>query len=198
MTLTDTLPESLRDITVAPTGASCDPVSGRTLKCTVAAGLAANGGTATIEVQAVATAAGTLVNTVVPDGPDRPTCAENQCKTSIEVKAPQLLTIRTASKGIAEIGDTVQYTVQVKNLSEFTVKEVTLIDRQGVVTFQLPAPPEPQEVPLRITSGAAVAEGAIRFVPELRDLIALGLDVSGRTAFSKGRDFRPNAADRRL
>jgi hypothetical protein len=45
----------------------------------------------------------------------------------------------------------------------------------GEAVFDLLAPATPQEVQLRVTSGAATAQGTIVFVPELRDWIAAGL-----------------------
>src|SRR5260364_326179 len=43
-------------------------------------------------------------------------CAPNECETTTEVQAPKLLAIKTANKSVAEIGDAVQYTIEVKNL----------------------------------------------------------------------------------
>ena len=45
----------------------------------------------------------------------------------------------------------------------------------GRASFWLVAPAKPQDVQLRITAGAAVAEGAVRFAPELREMVAAGL-----------------------
>ena len=45
----------------------------------------------------------------------------------------------------------------------------------GVARFNLVAPDQPQEVALRVTAGAAQAEGAITFLPDLRDTLAVGL-----------------------
>jgi len=46
---------------------------------------------------------------------------------------------------------------------------------QGQVRFKLLAPTEPQDVTLRITSGSVSASGVISFLPELRDMVAVGL-----------------------
>jgi hypothetical protein len=45
----------------------------------------------------------------------------------------------------------------------------------GSGTFRLLAPFDPTDVKLRITAGAAVAEGTIAYMPELRDMLAVGL-----------------------
>ena len=50
------------------------------------------------------------------------------------------------------------------------------VDVQGGSTkFWLIAPHKPQDVQLRVTAGAAVAEGTVRFAPELREMVAAGL-----------------------
>jgi len=67
ITLTDTLPASgIGGVTVTPTGATCNAVTGNTLTCTIPAGLASGGGVARVVVATTATAAGSLVNTVAP------------------------------------------------------------------------------------------------------------------------------------
>ena len=45
----------------------------------------------------------------------------------------------------------------------------------GVASFKLLAPTKPTDVRLRITAGAAVAEGTVSYLPELRDMVAAGL-----------------------
>jgi hypothetical protein len=54
----------------------------------------------------------------------------------------------------------------------------------GVVSFNLLAPSEPQDVKLRVTGGAATAEGMISFVPDLREMVAAGL-IEGIIRFNK-------------
>ena len=56
--------------------------------------------------------------------------------------------------------------------------------RDGKLTVWLLAPVEPQEVKVRISAGDAVAEGAISYVPELRDMLAVGL-VEGIVSFDR-------------
>lgn len=46
---------------------------------------------------------------------------------------------------------------------------------KGVAIFKLLAPATPQDVQLRITSGAITAAGTISFLPELREMVAAGL-----------------------
>jgi hypothetical protein len=48
-----------------------------------------------------------------------------------------------------------------------------VVDGSG--TFRLLAPLDPLDVKLRITAGTAVAEGTIAYLPELRDMLAVGL-----------------------
>lgn len=45
----------------------------------------------------------------------------------------------------------------------------------GVATFKLIAPAEPQDVKVRITSGDVTAAGTVSFLPELREMVAAGL-----------------------
>ena len=45
----------------------------------------------------------------------------------------------------------------------------------GVATFDLLAPHDPQDVLLRLTAGAETAQGSIAFVPEMRELLATGV-----------------------
>jgi hypothetical protein len=47
--------------------------------------------------------------------------------------------------------------------------------KNGEARFNLLAPDTPQDVRLRVTAGTAQAEGLVSFVPELRDMVAVGL-----------------------
>ncbi|MDQ3215063.1 MAG: hypothetical protein M3P99_03150 [Pseudomonadota bacterium] len=69
---------------------------------------------------------------------------------------------------------------------------VQLRVENGRATFWLLAPARPQDVKLRVTAGAATAVGVVSFLPELRDMIAVGL-IEGAIGFgNKGRDeIRP-------
>jgi hypothetical protein len=52
---------------------------------------------------------------------------------------------------------------------------VQVLVEGGRANFWLIAPGRPQDVLLRVSAGAAVAEGAVRFAPELREMVAAGL-----------------------
>ena len=45
----------------------------------------------------------------------------------------------------------------------------------GLATFKLLAPAEPQDVKVRITAGDVTASGTVSFLPELREMVAAGL-----------------------
>ena len=45
----------------------------------------------------------------------------------------------------------------------------------GIATFKLLAPAEPQDVNLRITAGTVTAAGTVSFLPELREMLSVGL-----------------------
>ena len=55
----------------------------------------------------------------------------------------------------------------------------------GVSEFQLLAPHAPQDVLLRVTAGAATAQGVISYVPEMREMLATGF-VEGIVQFRDG------------
>jgi hypothetical protein len=55
------------------------------------------------------------------------------------------------------------------------VKGTQIAISGGLARFNLVAPDQPQEVALRVTAGAATAEGAVTFLPDLRDTLAVGL-----------------------
>lgn len=56
--------------------------------------------------------------------------------------------------------------------------------RGGKAKVWLLAPIEPQQVKVRVSTGGAIAEGAITFVPELRDMLAVGI-VEGIVSFDR-------------
>ena len=53
---------------------------------------------------------------------------------------------------------------------------------EGVAEFELLAPHDAQDVLLRVTAGAATAQGVVSYVPEMRDMLATGL-IEGIVAF---------------
>ncbi len=59
----------------------------------------------------------------------------------------------------------------------------------GVATFTLLAPSQPQDVQVRVTAGAAVAQGVIAYVPHAREFVAAGL-LEG--IISEKRDLQTN------
>lgn len=130
ISLVDTLPANLASITVNATGATCSPVAGNVLNCSVTAGLSGNGGVASIVVTARVTQAGVAVNSVVPSGPDAPSCLQPaDCQTSTTVSSPSVLVKKVADKATATVGDTVSWTITAANNgSGATTAPVTLSD----------------------------------------------------------------------
>lgn len=72
---------------------------------------------------------------------------------------------------------------------------VQLPVRDGRAEFELLAPHDPQDVLLRVTSGAHSAEGVVGFVPEMRDMIATGL-IEGVINFRRNGDGLMNGTQR--
>lgn len=130
MTLVDTLPAGLSNVVVTPVRATCTPVAGVVLTCSVPAGLIGNGGEATVEVSATVTQAGSARNSVVPSGPDAPLClAPADCQTSTNVTSPSVMVKKVADKANASIGDTVSWTITATNSgSGATTAAITLTD----------------------------------------------------------------------
>lgn len=62
---------------------------------------------------------------------------------------------------------------------------VQLPVRDGVAEFQLLAPHAAQDVLLRVTAGAATAQGTVSYVPEMREMLATGL-IEGIIRFRDG------------
>ena len=62
---------------------------------------------------------------------------------------------------------------------------VQLVVERGVAHFKLLAPIAPQDVQLRVTVGAQEASGVVRFVPDMREMVAAGL-LEGVINFSGG------------
>ena len=116
MTLVDTLPAGLTNVVVTPLRATCAPVAGNVLTCSVPAGLIGNGGEASVEVSATVTQAGSARNSVVPSGPDAPLClAPADCQTTTNVTSPSVMVKKVADKASASIGDTVSWTITATN-----------------------------------------------------------------------------------
>ncbi|MDO8034107.1 hypothetical protein O3297_11845 [Janthinobacterium sp. SUN128] len=116
MILVDTLPAGLTNVVVTPLRATCAPVAGNVLTCSVPAGLIGNGGEASVEVSATVTQAGSARNSVVPSGPDAPLClTPSDCQTSTNVTSPSVMVKKVADKANASIGDTVSWTITAAN-----------------------------------------------------------------------------------
>jgi len=60
--------------------------------------------------------------------------------------------------------------------------QIKVIDGKGEILLR--APSEPQDVTVRVTAGRAQAQGVISFVPELREMLAVGL-VEGIIRFDR-------------
>lgn len=75
--------------------------------------------------------------------------------------------------------------------SDRTTPGVQLVVRDGVARFNLLAPVSPQDVKLRVTVGGTEATGLVSFVPDMRDMVAVGL-VEGVINFSgRGNLLQP-------
>jgi hypothetical protein len=55
--------------------------------------------------------------------------------------------------------------------------------------FELIAPAEPMEVTVRVTAGREQASGSVQFLPEMRDMLAVGL-IEGVLHFGRGSNAR--------
>lgn len=132
ITLTDTLPATgIGAVTVTPTGATCNPVSGNTLTCTIPAGLAATNGKATVKISAPATAAGSLVNTVAPGaGASCPSAANCTTTTTVSTSASPNVTVSSAVNATTgKVGDGITWTISAVNSgSAVTTAPITLTD----------------------------------------------------------------------
>lgn len=63
---------------------------------------------------------------------------------------------------------------------------VQLAVTDGVAEFELLAPHDAQDVLLRVTAGAATAQGVVSYVPEMREMLATGL-IEGIVSFRDKR-----------
>ncbi|MBB5381581.1 MULTISPECIES: DUF11 domain-containing protein [unclassified Janthinobacterium] len=117
ITLTDTLPVNVSALQILPVApATCAAVTGNTLTCSVPAGLAGGGGVASIVVKAVANAAGTVANSLLPSGPDNPVCATPaDCQTSTNVTSPSVTVKKTADRASVNVGDAITWTLTASN-----------------------------------------------------------------------------------
>ena len=130
ISLVDTLPAGLTNVVVTPLRATCAPVAGNVLTCSVLAGLIGNGGEASVEVSATVTQPGSARNSVVPSGPDAPLClTPSDCQTTTNVTSPSVMVKKVADKANASIGDTVSWTITATNSgSGATTAAIVLTD----------------------------------------------------------------------
>jgi uncharacterized repeat protein (TIGR01451 family) len=126
--LTDNLPAGVSGVQVLSTQlATCAPVAGNIVTCSVTAGLAP-GGQAQIVLRATVAAAGMLQNTVLPAGPDNPVCVQAaDCSTS--TTAIKLLVDVTTTlngfPGTTNAGDQINGIVTFSNAGPGTAENVT-------------------------------------------------------------------------
>jgi hypothetical protein len=108
-------------------------------------------------------------------------------------QTPVPITVRVFDKSGAPLNDEVVLTVEVSGGriqlenaatdelgsraldADRTTSGTQVTVRNGVVRFNLLAPIEPQDVDMRITAGDTIASGTITFLPEMREMIAIGL-----------------------
>ncbi|TFW31313.1 DUF11 domain-containing protein [Massilia horti] len=141
ITLTDTLPASgIGAVTVTPTGATCNPVSGNTLTCSIPAGLA-NNGTASVRISAPVTAAGNLVNTVAP-GAGASCASASTCTTTTAVAAvaaPNVTVSSSVSATTGAIGAPITWTITATNSGTgATTAPITLTDTLPATGISVP------------------------------------------------------------
>ncbi|CCD29402.1 Putative conserved repeat domain [Candidatus Glomeribacter gigasporarum BEG34] len=130
-------------------------------------------------------AANAAVGKVVVDTDRNEVPADGQSPVQVTVKLfdkngapltqPAFVTVETDGGRILVNGaPTDELGPEKRDLDRVTPGTQIQVD-QGTATFRLLAPMNPQDVRVRVSAGAAVAEGVIRFVPELREMIAAGL-----------------------
>ncbi|WP_244479231.1 CshA/CshB family fibrillar adhesin-related protein [Stenotrophomonas terrae] len=129
-TLTDTLGSGLDFGSVSNAGGfSCVP--GNPLVCTLPAGSAPNTYLFSYTGIVNAQASGQVRNTVVPSGPDNPSCA-GSCDTTTPLASPLVSYAKQASSGgPVRVGDSLGYTLSVTIARSRSTGVVTLTDTLG-------------------------------------------------------------------
>jgi hypothetical protein len=96
-------------------------------------------------------------------------------KDGLPIKADVMLTVEVSAGRIQLPGARTDELGPGKLDADRIVRGTQVKVSNGVTSFNLLAPNDPQDVTLRVTAGAATAEGVINFVPDLREMIAAGL-----------------------
>ena len=142
VTVTDILPASFTIGAITPSQGACDPLVGTTLTCNL--GTIANGGNATVTIEATPTQTGIISNTAIVSGdqpdPD-PTDNSSTESTTVEGSGTEpteadLSVNKTSSPNPVIVNQDLTYTITVTNLGPDPVSDATVIDiLPGSATF---------------------------------------------------------------
>lgn len=142
VTVTDILPASFTIGTITPSQGTCNPLVGTTLTCNL--GTIANGGNATVTIEATPTQTGVIANTAVVSGdqpdPD-PTDNSSTESTTVEGSAGEpsdadLSVSKTSSPNPVIVNQNLTYSIAVSNLGPDPVTDAEVVDTlPGDVTF---------------------------------------------------------------
>lgn len=134
VTVTDILPASFTIGTITPSQGACNPLVGTTLTCNL--GTIANGGNATITIEATPTQTGIISNTAVvsSDQPD-PDPTDNSSTESTTVESSEtepteadLSVTKTSSPDPVIVNQDLTYTITVTNLGPDPVTDAEVVD----------------------------------------------------------------------
>lgn len=134
VTVTDILPASFTIGTITPSQGACSPLVGTTLTCNL--GTIANGGSATVTIQATPTQTGAILNTAIVSGdqpdPD-PTDNSSTESTTVEGSGTEptsadLSVTKTASPDPVIVNEELTYTITVTNLGPDPVTDAEAVD----------------------------------------------------------------------
>ncbi|MEO5626084.1 MAG: hypothetical protein ABIQ70_08775 [Dokdonella sp.] len=193
-TVTDNIPSALT-IGTLPGGCS---VSGQTVTCTIAAGLATGSPVSfVIAVTPTPAASGTtLANTATVSGGGDPSCpggANCSSTVSTPVGAPALQIIKTASSGNFVVGTPASYTLTVTNIgSAATTATATVSDSvpSALTIGTLPAGcgATGQQVTCTIAAGLAINASVAFTIPVTATSVASGTSLTNTATVSGGGD----------
>lgn len=134
VTVTDILPASFTIGTITPSQGTCSPLVGTTLTCNL--GTIANGGNATVTIEATPTQTGIISNTAVVSGdqpdPD-PTDNSSTESTTVEGSGTEpteadLSVTKTSSPNPVIVNQELTYTITVTNLGPDPVADAEVVD----------------------------------------------------------------------